>query len=342
MKKTIFIAILIFTLSFSVISLDINDLNGAFRLNQINDNGYDTVYKFNLKQTSGQRGEFSYVATTEERNIRFDITFFQEEDGVYAIIVDGDFQAIYTVEEASDFHITLVNTDYPYDEMKLVYDKSGNDFDYQEYYSYLACFRDEDLKRKLHDLIDNHIAVGYDSAREHIFEELHNKDGYVEGVYTGRTLKTDSIPNADIMNTEHTWPQSKFTSSESTTKKCDIHHLFPTDSKANSRRSSYNFGNVVDPTWEDGGSLLGDDSAGYTKFEPRDEHKGNVARALFYFSVRYNQSIPWYEEEVLREWNKQDPVDEEEFYRNSAIEDIQDNRNPFIDHPEYVDQIEDF
>jgi len=342
MKKTIFIATLIFILAVSIYSLGVSDLSGSFRLNKTVDNGYDTIYNIEFVQSSTERNSVVYSVKTEKRGKSFDILFFEEDDEVYAIVQNGGFDGKYVVTESGDFHITLVNTDYPYDELKLVYDKAGNDFDYAEYYEYLSCLEDQDLKESLHDLVDNHIAVGYTAAREHIFEEIHNKDGYVEGVYTGLMIKTDSIPDPNVMNTEHTWPQSQFTSGESSTKKCDIHHLFPTDSKANSRRSSYHFGDVVDVEWEDGGSYLGDDSDGYRKFEPRDQHKGNVARALFYFSVRYGQSIPYWEEEVLRRWHKQDPVDEDEFYRNSMVEDIQDNRNPFVDKPEFVDQIEDF
>ncbi|PLX16588.1 MAG: hypothetical protein C0601_09870 [Candidatus Muiribacterium halophilum] len=291
MKKTFFIAALILTFTLSVCALDIDSLDGAFRINKLTEDGYQTINNVNLVQQSDERGTISYEGTTEERNSRFNITFFHEDDGVYAIVEDGDFEAIYVVSDASDFHITLVNTDYPYDEMKLVYDKSGNDFDYDQYYSYLACLDERDLKRKLHDLIDNQKAVGYNSARVYIFRDLYNKDGYVEGVYTGKTLKTNNVPNSNIMNTEHTWPQSHFSGSEASTKKCDLHHLYPTDSKANSRRSSFDFGEVDSITWQEGGSYLGYNTNGHMIFEPRDEHKGNVARAIFYFSVRYNQSV---------------------------------------------------
>jgi len=339
MKKTFLIVVLVLVFTLSVCSLDISELDGAFRINKITEKGYETIYDVKLVQTSNKRNSIVYSVKTEEKGESFDILFFEENGNTYAIVND---EAIYIVSEASDFHITLVNTDYPYDELKLVYDKAGNGFDYEGYYDYLACLDGRDLKRKLHDMIDNHRSIGYDGARYQIFAKLHNEDGYVEGVYTGITMKTNSVPNANIMNTEHTWPQSHFSGSESGTKKCDIHHLFPTDSKANSRRSSYQFGEVEDITWQDGGSYLGYNTSGHKVFEPRDEHKGNVARAIFYFAVRYDQSVSHEEEQTLRMWNKVDPVDEEEFYRNAAIEDIQDNRNPFVDHPEFIDQIQDF
>ncbi|RYZ68005.1 MAG: nuclease, partial [Proteobacteria bacterium] len=77
-------------------------------------------------------------------------------------------------------------------------------------------------------------------------------------------------------------------------------------------------------------------------FEPPDAHKGNVARALFYFSVRYNIKIDPIEENFLKAWNKADPVDQEESGRNEAIMKIQGNRNPFVDFPELADSIGDF
>ena len=77
-------------------------------------------------------------------------------------------------------------------------------------------------------------------------------------------------------------------------------------------------------------------------FEPPVEHKGNVARALFYFAVRYDMRIAAHEEFFLRQWNVIDPVDDEEIARNNEIERLQGNRNPFIDDAALVELIEDF
>jgi endonuclease I len=77
-------------------------------------------------------------------------------------------------------------------------------------------------------------------------------------------------------------------------------------------------------------------------FEPPQDHKGNVARALFYFATRYELTIGKAEEEVLRKWNQEDPVDQEELDRNEEIFKVQQNRNPFVDFPELVDRISDF
>jgi len=203
-------------------------------------------------------------------------------------------------------------------------------------------YSDDSLIAKLHDLIDNQHSYSYTEARQLMFSDIDNKNGYVEGVYTGVKIKTSGIPDGTVMNCEHTWPQSQFGSDQAGIKKTDLFHLYPADSKANSIRSSYHFGEVVSAKWEKNGSKLGTDAHGATVFEPRDVHKGNVARSIFYFSVRYGMKIGANEEEVLRKWNKLDPVDDAERARCNKIYSYQHNRNPFIDHPEFVDKISDF
>ncbi len=195
--------------------------------------------------------------------------------------------------------------------------------------------------------------TSYTQARKHLFFDLHKQSDdqgiFVTDVYCKKRfkLKENQIPNHVYINTEHTWPQSRFVSGTSSkVQKSDLHHLFPTDSQANSRRSSHRFMEVDDinlatPTCKT--SFI--DMSGPTGkngFEPPTSHKGNVARAIFYFSVRYNGHIPDFEEEVLRQWHEQDPVDGEERVRNNKIEQIQGNRNPFIDDPSLVEDIYNF
>ena len=213
--------------------------------------------------------------------------------------------------------------------------REEEDFSYENEYAGLGDLEDEALIRALHDLVDNHNDLGYKSARKALFLDIDNFGKTIECVYTGRQMKNiTSMPNANNMNTEHTWPQSQGATG---TAKSDLHHLFITDSKANSRRSSYPFGWVTNPKWQEGGSKLGQG-----KFQPRECHRGNVARAIFYFSVRYNKSVSRQQEDALRQWNKDDPVDEAELARNAAVFKYQRNRNPFVDHPEFIDRISDF
>ena len=158
------------------------------------------------------------------------------------------------------------------------------------------------------------------------------------------------IPKAEILNCEHTWPQSKFSSAfPKDTQKADLHHLYPADSKVNNTRGNLPFADVTPtndiPNCPDSGLGVPENGRGQSSslyFMPPGDHQGNVARALFYFSVRYNMPIDPIQEEYLRKWHLDDPVDQSELERNNLIEEIQGNRNPFTDLPETVQLISDF
>ena len=201
-------------------------------------------------------------------------------------------------------------------------------------YSSCEGLSDQALIARLREIVSNHTSVDYKEARRNIFTKIDNHNGEVKCVYTGRKGRYNSIPNPNDMNTEHSWPQSHGAVGVA---KSDIYHLFPTDSQANSTRGSLPFGEVSSANWSEGGSKCDGDV-----FEPRPEHQGNVARALFYFAVRYNKSIGAKEESVLRRWHQKDPVDDAERRRCDGIENIQHNRNPFIDRPDFVQRIIDF
>lgn len=219
-----------------------------------------------------------------------------------------------------------------------------------------ATAEDQALKLELFKIASrNHRALGYNPAKRVLFGQLHLaknnmgyyvKDLYCEIEYTSG-VGPGNIPDQNQLNCEHTWPQSKFTGSFPTElQKSDLHHLFPTDSKANSTRGNFEFADVTENQNLKGcgASKSGPSttSGGHTYFEPPLTHKGNVARAVFYFSIRYKMPIGHAQEEFLRRWNDLDPVDDAEMVRNAAIEKLQGNRNPFIDHPEYIDAISDF
>jgi len=199
---------------------------------------------------------------------------------------------------------------------------------------------DEELRRALHTEVEGHDGLSYDRAREEMFSFVDNEDGQVQGVYTGEWVSTSGIPDANIMNTEHTWCQSW--GADSLPAKSDLNHLFPTISSANSVRSNYPFGWVLDATWSQGGSSKGLDGWGQVVFEPRDAHKGDAARAIFYFAIRYQMPVPDGMEEVLRQWNRLDPPDDKERTRAERIEQLQNRRNPLVFCPLLVEQIADF
>jgi len=183
-----------------------------------------------------------------------------------------------------------------------------------------------------------HTYLEYRTAREHMFSHIDNNDGWVEGVYTGLMVETMTIPDSTVMNCEHTWPKSRLSGAAVT----DLHHLFPSSSYANSKRSNFRFGNVITPFWQQGGSKLGRDIEGNIVFEVRTSNRGNAARAMFYIAVMYNYEIPASEEATLRNWSEEDPVDAVEQARNNEVEIVQGNRNPFVDSPALVGQIADF
>ena len=163
----------------------------------------------------------------------------------------------------------------------------------------------------------------------------------------------------DCYNREHLVPQSSFNSAYP--MQSDIHHVIPSDGRVNNFRGSLVFGNVASANWTStNGSKRGSSAmSGYsgTVFEPIDEFKGDIARALLYFSVRYENTVDGYTSfemfdgsndavfytwaiELLLDWhNNVDPVDQRERDRNNAAYDFQNNANPFVDHPEYASMI---
>ncbi len=214
-----------------------------------------------------------------------------------------------------------------------------------------------------------HLSLKYRTARRWLFGNLHlgqteNGKYFVKDVYCERdfsdsdfsgdqgTPGPDQIPHHTVVNTEHTWPQSRFNPAyPKEIQKGDLHHLYPTDSRHNSSRGNFRFAEVTTETKQMSCAqnkygkvaapqgISADDSIFY---EPPAAHKGNVARALFYFSVRYAIEITDIEEYFLRKWHREDPIDQFEVERNQMIFEIQGNRNPFIDFPNLVDAIENF
>lgn len=205
-----------------------------------------------------------------------------------------------------------------------------------------------------------HTAIGYNAARVFLMGNYYLvKEGNqyaVRDVYCNTERGPEDfkssqpspgkIPNNTVINVEHTWPQSKFTRRfPDDVQKSDLHHLFPTDSQLNAIRGNHPFGEVTKdlmdlkcPESRFGIGTSGSDEV----FEPPQNHRGNVARALFYFSLRYDLPIDPQQEQVLRKWNQEDPVDEDEMKRNIEIYKVQGNRNPFVDFPELADRLNDF
>jgi endonuclease I len=224
----------------------------------------------------------------------------------------------------------------------------------------------EDLRLALHNVIDGHNSVSYTYLWTAFYTTDDKADGTVWDMYSdipGGTppyvyeFGIDQVGSGATegtgYNREHSWPQSWY--GGSSPMYTDLFVLYPTDTRVNGYRGNYAYGEVSNPTitsWN--GSKVGSNTyPGYTGtvFEPIDEYKGDFARAYFYMSVRYftedsswdnlspmsdrSQLLPW-AEAMLLEWHTNDPVSQKEIDRNDDVYDIQYNRNPFIDRPDFV------
>ena len=180
-----------------------------------------------------------------------------------------------------------------------------------------------------------------------------NNSSNVILLYSGTSrAKSLNGGGADDWNREHVWAKSHGDFGTATGPGTDLHHLRPTDVTVNSARGNLDFDNGGTQNSEAPGNYADGDS-----WEPRNADKGDVARMIFYMSVRYDGGDGWPDLEVndavgngtaplhgklsaLLQWNAQDPVSAAELRRNDVIQQqYQGNRNPFIDHPEWADSV---
>ncbi|MFA5573653.1 MAG: endonuclease [Brumimicrobium sp.] len=182
-----------------------------------------------------------------------------------------------------------------------------------------------------------------------------NGQKVVTGQYTGIDYIYDypfAFASAG-MSREHTFPTSWFPLSDvDANYHSDYHNLLLVNQNdANAIRLNYPLGEVVsDIIQTQGGATFGKNAAGEWVYEPTDETKGMAARAMFYMAVRYTEGATnWgfpavistsvnygQDQDLLKQWNIDFPPTNLEIARNDYIETLQNNRNPFIDHPEYA------
>ncbi|MEU9619581.1 endonuclease [Streptomyces sp. NPDC048155] len=211
------------------------------------------------------------------------------------------------------------------------------------------------LKSALHTIISNQTKISYSqvwNALKDTDEDPANPSNVIL-LYSGRSEpKSDSGGAVGQWNREHVWAKSHGDFGTATGPGTDIHHLRPEDVTVNSVRGNKDFDN--------GGSAVSGAPGNFTdsdSFEPRDAVKGDVARMILYMAVRYegDDAFPDLEPNdkvsngsapnigrlsVLKAWSQEDPPDTFEKRRNDVIFDqYQHNRNPFIDHPEWVESI---
>jgi len=197
--------------------------------------------------------------------------------------------------------------------------------------------------------------LGYTNARDTLYSviDLHN-DSLLTCVYTGFTIALDPSldPSTDAyqkgINCEHTWPQSMGADVEP--QKSDMHHLFPCKANVNSSRGNDPYAEIPDVNTDRWFRLDLDlttipteyideyaekENDAPQSFEPREDHKGDAARAMFYFNAIYNDVADtnfWnVQKDVLLQWHYYDPVDDWEYNRSNHIAHYQDNiANPFV------------
>lgn len=261
-----------------------------------------------------------------------------------------------------------------------------------EYYSGTESLTGYALKTKLHDIIstktynyhyddlktlygqtdiDKYYDYGVDNTTYLLDIYSNNPTGTTAYHYTLNNIIGSANAEGLGWNREHMMPQSSFNSAYPMYS--DLFFVVPTDARINQLRSNYPYGKAgatVYYNFTNGSKQAsnGTPNATYTGrvFEPVDRFKGDVARALLYFAVRYegklgafnfttNAADPtkdqnpldgteekayenWYIAMLLN-WHQQDPVSQREIDRNNSVFNIQKNRNPFVDHPEWVSAI---
>ena len=215
-------------------------------------------------------------------------------------------------------------------------------------------------------LNDNYQAsntLGYNNARDIMYSMIDIKDGnQLTGVYSGYTITLDlsQDPSTNAyeqgINCEHTWPQSLGAGSEP--MKSDMHHLFPTKSNVNSSRGNDPFDESTDsetdkwyrndyyiqtlPTEfiDEYAEKFNPPNQEDERFEPREEQKGNTARAMFYFYTIYVDVATedyWnLQDDTLIDWHFYDLPDAIEINRTNTISSYQGNVNPYVIDPSLV------
>lgn len=223
------------------------------------------------------------------------------------------------------------------------------------YYDGTEGLSGEELKAVLHNIIDDHDEPSYSDLRDFILpasdEDPQNPDNVIL-LYTGRSQAKNTFGgNPDEWNREHVWAKSHGDFGNDPPCGTDAHMIRPTDVSVNAARGNKDF---------DEGGTQHPEATGcyYTTYtwEPRDEVKGDVARMILYMDVRYEgdngeldltvvdavntSPAPQHGKlSTLLQWHEEDPPDDFEINRNNVVYSYQENRNPFIDHPEFVDAI---
>ncbi|HPE34596.1 MAG TPA: endonuclease [Bacteroidales bacterium] len=237
------------------------------------------------------------------------------------------------------------------------------------YYDSASGLSGSSLQQALHNIIDDHTVITYSELWDYFQQTDKKSNGKVWDIYSDIpggtppyefTFIVDQCGNysqeGDCYNREHSFPKSWF-GGDIYPMFSDLFQIYPTDGWVNNKRGNFPYGEVGIASWTSmNGSKLGECNVnGYTGtvFEPIDDFKGDLARMHFYMATRYlGEDSNWpgsdavygaqmkeWALNMLHSWHQNDPVSTKETDRNNAVYQIQNNRNPFVDHPEFVDLI---
>lgn len=204
------------------------------------------------------------------------------------------------------------------------------------YYAAANGLTGESLKLKLNE-INKPKSKSYDWSRYEAADEAIDDSSCVLSLYTRHNIKKGNHASSyswDKWNREHIFVQSQYGAAST-----DNHNIFACEGKINGIRSDFPFGEV---THNSSYRItifnhVTDCYFDKSHFEPCDEAKGEVARALLYGAVTYKYNInDMLSLSTALKWNENHPVTEREIKRNETVYRLQGNRNPFVDHPEYA------
>ena len=228
-------------------------------------------------------------------------------------------------------------------------------YDYQPVFSELS---GNELFDKLVETYQPQFVLDYSMARDTLYSKIDIQNDTVFCIYSGYGLylpkgvdPTEYLYNNgknEGINAEHSYPVSKGT--EDGNAKSDMHHIFPSKININSDRASYEFNEIKDNVTQKWylkdkiqNNIPGSNIDSYSEyanqyFEPRENKKGDIARALFYIKTMYKEQTEladpdFFSNQVdtLCKWHFQDPIDSLEWERTWKIAAYQDDKpNPYV------------
>ena len=260
-----------------------------------------------------------------------------EKSGTVDTLVNGIHEVVYYAIDGKGNYASIAF------EKKVFLDASVLEAELPEYYAGLEGLYGEALKDALHDLLQEVNLGNYGDARYRLQvtdQDPQNPDHVIQ-LYTRESVdKTWHCPDTHNCNwnREHVFPVSRMPisrpSNNDSNMGSDLHALAPEDIHENSYRAAKNF----------------TETHSNETYSPVETVRGNVARMMFYMEVMYTDlsivvglgNASNYELgdlNYLLKWHFDDPISDFEINRNELIYGYQNNRNPFIDVPHFVQLI---